>query len=201
MEICTRLYLIRHGQVVNSGQGVFNGQADVELSSRGVEQMEIVAERLKDIAVGGVYCSDLSRAQKGAEIIASRYGLTPVVYAAFRELNIGLWEGLTFEQVQQMFPGAIEERGKNLVHYRVPQGESLGDLSRRVLSAIKSVITRHHGKNVVLVAHGGVNRVIIANAIKLDLKNFYSLEQDYGCLNIIDYYSDTVVLKLMNESV
>ena len=100
-----------------------------------------------------------------------------------------------------MFPDAIEERGKNLVHYRVPQGESLGDLSWRVLSAIKSVITRHHGENVVLVAHGGVNRVIIVNAIKLDLKNFYNLEQDYGCLNIIDYYADTAVLKLMNESV
>jgi alpha-ribazole phosphatase/probable phosphoglycerate mutase len=112
-----------------------------------------------------------------------------------------LWEGLTFEQVQQMFPAAIEERGKDLVQYRIPQGESLGDLSQRVLAAIVSVVKRHHGTNILLVAHGGVNRVIIADAIKLDLRSFYSLEQDYGCLNIIDYYSDMAVLKLMNETV
>lgn len=201
MDICTRLYLIRHGQLVNSDQGIFTGQRDVELSSRGIEQMELVAKRLKDAAMEGIYCSDLSRAQKGAEIIAFYHGIAPVSSAAFRELSIGLWEGLTFEQVQQRFPGAIEERGRDLVQYRVPQGESLGDLSRRVLCAIKSVIKRHQGGNVVLVTHGGVNRVIIADAIKLDLKNFYSLEQDYGCLNIIDYYADAAVLKLMNESV
>jgi alpha-ribazole phosphatase/probable phosphoglycerate mutase len=192
------LYLIRHGQVVTSGQDIFYGQSAVEMSPRGSEQMENVAEHLKDVSVDGIYCSDLSRARKGAEAIASRHSFTPVSCAAFRELNIGLWEGLTFEQVQQRFPGAIEERGRSLVQYRIPQGESLGDLSRRVLPAINAIVKRHHGKNIVLVAHGGVNRVIMADAIKLDLKNFYSLEQDYGCVNIIDYYPGTTMLKLMN---
>jgi len=48
------------------------------------------------------------------------------------------------------------------------------------------------------VAHGMVNRVILADAMNLELKNVYSIEQDFGCLNIIDYFSDFTVVKLMN---
>lgn len=110
-----------------------------------------------------------------------------------------MWEGLNIGQVEERFPGALDERRRNIVEYRVPEGESIGDLAARVIPAVKEILDAHHGKNIVLVAHGGVNRVILADAMNLDLNNFYSVEQDFGCFNVIDYFPGFAVVKLMNE--
>ena len=50
----------------------------------------------------------------------------------------------------------------------------------------------------VIVAHGGVNRVILCNALGLDLPKMFNLHQDYGCLNITDYFSDSTLVRLIN---
>ena len=198
MDVCTRLYLVRHGQVVNFSEGVYNGQKDVDMTETGLRQMEAVAARLRKENLTGVYCSDLIRTKKGAEIIAAEHGLRPEAHFTLRELNIGLWEGLTPEETEAQFPGALDKRRKRLDDYRIPGGESIRDLSKRVISTLKGILDANYGGNIVLVAHGGVNRVILADTMNLSLKYFYSLEQDYGCLNIIDYFSDCAVIKLMN---
>jgi len=64
---------------------------------------------------------------------------------------------------------------------------------------LNELLGANRGKNIVLVAHGAVNRVFLANAMELDLNNIYSIEQDYGCLNIIDYFPEYAVIKLINE--
>ena len=198
MDLCTRLYLVRHGQVVNFSEGTYNGQKDVNITEIGVRQMEAVAKRLRNENLAGVYCSDLSRAKRGAEIIAEEHGLRPEAFPTLRELNIGCWEGLTPEEIEAQFPGALDKRRRRLIYYRIPGGESIRDLAKRVIPTLEGILHANYGKNIVLVAHGGVNRVILADAMNLPLKCFYSLEQDYGCLNIIDYFSDCAVIKLMN---
>ncbi|MDO8785123.1 MAG: histidine phosphatase family protein [Syntrophales bacterium] len=197
-DVCTRLYLLRHGQVVNFSEGKYNGHRDVDITDIGVRQMEAMAKRLRNEHLAGVYCSDLLRAKRGAEIIAAEHGLRPQAYSTLRELNIGRWEGLTPAETEEQFPGALDKRRKGLVDYRIPGGESLRDLSKRVLPALRGILDVNRGGNVVLVAHGGVNRVILADAMNLALKYFYSIEQNYGCLNIIDYFTDCAVVKLMN---
>ncbi len=64
----TRLYLTRHGEVVN--HGVYNGQTDVDITPKGVQQMERLRGMLSDKKLDGVYSSDLTRTRRGAEIIA-----------------------------------------------------------------------------------------------------------------------------------
>jgi len=198
MDVCTRLYLVRHGQVVNFSEGVYNGQKDVDMTETGLRQMEAVAARLRKENLTGVYCSDLIRAKRGAEIIAAEHDLRPETYSTLRELNIGLWEGLTPEEIDAQFPGALNKRRKRLDDYRIPGGESIRDLDKRVIPTLKGILHANYGKSIVVVAHGGVNRVILADAMNLALRYFYSLEQDYGCLNIIEYFSDCAVIKLMN---
>lgn len=198
MDIHTRLYLIRHGQVANFAEGTYNGHNDVDISELGVRQMEAVAARLKDEKLAGIYCSDLIRTKRGAEIIAAEHGLTSKSHHTLRELNIGLWEGLTLEEIEKRFPGTLDEWRKKMIDHRIPEGESVRDLAGRVIPALKEILGANHGENIVLVAHGGVNRVILADAMNLDLINFYSIEQNYGCLNIIDYFPELAVVKLMN---
>ena len=72
-------------------------------------------------------------------------------------------------------------------------------MSARVLPALEGIIKGNFGASICVVAHGGVNRVVLSDAMGLGLENFFSIEQDYGCLNIIDYHPDGIkVVKLLN---
>ncbi|MBN2569240.1 MAG: histidine phosphatase family protein [Deltaproteobacteria bacterium] len=187
--------------MINSLIGAYNGHNDVELSDLGVRQMEGVGERLRHEPVNVVYCSDLIRSRKGAEIIGRDHNLVPIVDINFREMNFGLWEGLTFTEISEQFPDELKLWNKASINYAPPEGENVSDLRERVVPALRQIVTRHHGQAITLVAHGGVNRVILADAMNLSLKDIYSMEQDYGCINIIDYFQDLAVVKLMNGGI
>ena len=198
MNTYTRLYLVRHGQVENFSEGTYNGHKDVDITELGIRQMEAVADRLKDENLAGVYSSDLIRTKRGADIIAAEHDLIPESYSTLRELNVKLWEGLTANEIEEKFPGVFDEWRKNIADYRIPGGESIRDMSDRVIPALKEILNANRGKNVVVVAHGAINRALLADAMGLDLNNIYSIEQDYGCLNIIDYFPEYTVIKLIN---
>jgi broad specificity phosphatase PhoE len=64
---------------------------------------------------------------------------------------------------------------------------------------LSRILAERAGSTILLLAHGGVNRVILFDALKLDLSNLTRLDQSYGCINIIDYYDDSgPVVKLVN---
>jgi alpha-ribazole phosphatase len=103
----TRLYLTRHGEVVN--HGVYNGQTDVEITPKAVQQMERLRDRLAEKDLRAAYSSDLIRTRKGAEIIAHPHGLTPQAFPEFREVNFGRWQGLSYAQVMERYPADIPQ--------------------------------------------------------------------------------------------
>ena len=196
----TRIYLIRHGQVAGFDQPRYNGQADVALTELGIEQYHRLTERLTDAAITACYSSDLSRCTIGAEIICQKFGLQPVVRSELRELNIGAWEGLPWQEIKATWPDGWKARLADLVNYRVPGGENLLDVEARVMPVINEIVERHKEEQVLVVAHGGVNRIVLLNAIGAPLAGMFTIEQNYGCLNIIDYYTDErATVKLLNE--
>lgn len=199
MTTTTRLYLIRHGQVANHHEFRYNGHSDVDITETGLRQMERLAEFLAGEPIKAVYSSDLKRAVKGALIIGNALGLGPQKLAAFRELNLGRWDGLTRDEATERFPEDADFSFKDLANSRVKGGESLKDLRKRVLPALDGLIERHGGEALCLVLHGGVNRVILCDAMGLPLERFFAIEQDYGCLNAIDHFPDGVrVVKMLN---
>jgi len=195
----TRLYLIRHGQVVNHHELRYNGHFDVDITEKGVAQMEALSGFLGKVPIKAMYSSDLQRAVKGAEIIGAGLDLKPVKVHALKELHLGRWEGLTRKEAVERFPEEAHFTFRNLATSKVKDGESLRELTERVIPAIDGIIKRHRGEAVCIVAHGGVNRVVLCDAMGLPIENFFRIEQDYGCLNIIDYFDDGIkVVKLLN---
>jgi alpha-ribazole phosphatase len=195
----TRIYLIRHGQVEGFDQPRYNGQADVALTDVGVEQYHQLKDRLADARISACYASDLGRCVAGAGIICQKFGIDPVFRRELRELNIGIWEGLTWTEIKERWPEEWQARLNDLVNYRVPQGENILDVEGRVMPVIREIIERHEGQEVLVVGHGGVNRVVLLNAIGAPLAAMFNIEQTYGCLNIIDYYADgRATVKLLN---
>jgi alpha-ribazole phosphatase/probable phosphoglycerate mutase len=195
----TRLYLIRHGQVVNHHELRYTGHTDVDITNLGVQQMENLADALSGTEITAVYSSDLTRAVKGAEIIAERLNLKAKKVHAFRELYLGRWEGLTREEGVARFPDEADFRYRDLATTRIKGGENLQDLRNRVIPVLNTTLKEHHGEHICMVVHGGVNRVILCDAMGLPLENFFRIEQDYGCMNVIEYFEDGIkVIKLLN---
>ncbi len=199
MVVRTRIYLVRHGQVEGHQEKRYNGQTDVALTALGQEQFAALTERLREKTVGAVYCSDLSRCVIGARMLAQPHGLQPTLCPALRELNMGDWEGTTWQDLKRLYPEQWQARLDDVVHYRAPGGENLLDVLARVRPQMQQIVEGHRGEEVIVVAHGGVNRLILLDAIGAPPERLFSVEQNYGCLNIIDYFADgNSVVKLVN---
>jgi alpha-ribazole phosphatase len=195
----TRLYLIRHGEVEGAGTSRYNGHADVSLTALGKAQYARMQERLAETNITACYTSDLKRCRWGADLLSAGLGIEPVRKPNLRELDIGIWEGMTWTELMGKYPEEWRARLADIVNYRVPGGENLIDLQGRIMPVINGIVERHRGEEVLVVAHGGVNRVVLLNAVGAPLSALFNIEQTYCCLNIIDYYADgKTVIKLLN---
>ena len=190
---------MRHGEVTNGREKRYNGHIDIDITQKGIDQMHRLAGLLSGKNISVVYCSDLIRSLKGADIIAQGLGLTYAALRELRERSVGAWEGLTAEEIKQRYPGEYETWRADLLNYRPPSGECLLDVKDRVLPVYKDKVASHAGQEIAMLLHGGVNRIILADALNLDLLNLFRIDQSFGALNIIDYFDDGMaVVKLMN---
>jgi alpha-ribazole phosphatase/probable phosphoglycerate mutase len=197
----TRLYLIRHGQVADGHTHLYHGHNDIHLSPKGVEQLENLARQLESAPLAAIYASDLTRSLEGAQVLCRGRDLEPVIIPEFREINFGMWEGLSFEEIAARFPEELQARFQDLAQFRIPGGESLMDVRERALPRLRELIKQHPGQPLAVVAHAGVNRVILSEALGVPFNNLFRLDQSYGCLNIIDYFPDLAVVRLINGGV
>lgn len=177
------VYLIRHGEITQSSPRRFVGQSDLLLTDRGREQMRQVAGYLVGRGVRRILCSPLSRCVESAGILGSALGLRPEVVPDLREIGLGVWEGLTVDEVRERFPGAYEARGRDLSGFRPAGGESFADLQRRAWAAFEAI--SGFDSTQAIVAHGGVNRVLLCRALGMPLDNLFRLGQDYACVNTL----------------
>ena len=199
--IPTRLYLVRHGQVADGHTDRYHGNNDIGLSANGVRQFEELAAQLESVPLAGVYASDLTRALTGAQIICRGREVKPQIITEFREVHFGVWEGLSFTEIAERYPEELKARFKDLIGFRIPGGESLTDVKHRALPRLTSLIEQHHQEAFIIVAHAGINRVILSDALGLSLEFLFRLDQNYGCLNVIDYFPDMAVVRLVNGGV
>jgi len=190
MKQKTRVYLVRHGQVVGHETPSYNGHADVALTEYGIVQYQELRDRLQDAGITACYSSDLSRCATGADIICASLDIRPHLDARLRELNIGIWEGMTWSEIIEKYPLEWNARLEDIVNYRVPEGESLLDLADRAVPALQEIVAAHKGENILVVGHGGMNRTLLLDAIGAPLHCLFNIEQRYGCLNIIDFFDD-----------
>ncbi|MBW1722601.1 MAG: histidine phosphatase family protein [Deltaproteobacteria bacterium] len=195
----SRLYLVRHGQVEGYDRNPVYGHTDVGITQVGKLQMESLSERLRLADIGVIYSSDLKRSVIGAQIIARYHDVPHHIVPELREMYFGTWEGMTLEEIHERFTHELRKRKKNIVDFKPPGGgESFSELSGRVSPCFREILEKHQGENILLVGHGGVNRIILCEAMGLDFSRLFSLRQDYGCLNVIDFFPDTTVVRLMN---
>ena len=200
MKDYTRIYLVRHGHLINSDKGVFNGHSDIGLSLKGVAQTITVSQWFKDKPIRAIYSSDLRRSQEGAKTIASSLGLEVISTEAFRERNFGRFEGLTPDEIQRDY-GPIWERWiADPIDTTPPDGESFFEMEKRIMEGLEAMLDKHRNEEIMIYSHGGVNRIILCHALNLNIENWFRLQQDFCGISIVDFYNSTALVRLMNWS-
>jgi alpha-ribazole phosphatase len=194
----TRVYLIRHGAVGEEWNDRVYGQMDVPLSEKGRSQADALSERMADMSLDAVYASDLSRAVETAARVARAHDLSVETVSALREASFGHWQGVEWSDILDRFADEVRARQSDVAGAKMEDGESLVELQSRVMPAVGEIVKRHRGESVAIATHGGVTRVVIADALGLDLAACIRIEQSHCCLNKLDYYPDGVVVRLMN---
>jgi broad specificity phosphatase PhoE len=190
---------MRHGEVANGGEKRYNGHIDVDITDKGVDQMHRLAGMLHGKPIAAVYSSDLIRSVKGGRIISGRLGIVHNSLRTLRERSVGKWEGLTAEEIREQYPEEFVAWRADLLNYRPPGGECLLDVRDRIIPEYRRIVSSHPGQEIALLLHGGVNRVIIADALGMDLQNLFRIDQAFGALNIIDHFDDGMaVVRLVN---
>jgi alpha-ribazole phosphatase len=194
-----RLYLIRHGEVQGASDSKLIGRTDTPLSARGREQSRELAEALACEQLAAIYSSDLERARNTAGIIAERSGLKVKENSAWREIDMGQWEGLTMARIYDETTELVTQLFEDPLSFHYPGGESFAAFMTRVQDALRALLSANEKWPIALVTHGGVCRVIIGAALGMPPCNWLRLAQDYGCLNVIDWYDENPMLRLLNR--
>jgi broad specificity phosphatase PhoE len=157
------LLLARHGETDDNARLIFQGQGGGSLNARGRAQAERLAARLvKSIDV--IVSSDLTRAKETAELVAHANGVELVFDQDVREVHVGAWTGLAYEEVERRFP---EEWAAWRAGLDVPRGggETYAGLATRVAGALQRIARDHVGKRVLVVSHGAALRSAVCLAL------------------------------------
>jgi len=157
------IYLIRHGESIWNAQGRVQGWSDPRLSRAGLAQGEAVARRLAALPLARLYTSPLRRAAQTARVIAEASETSARPVAEFREIGLGVWEGMPVWSLRRRYPTLYETWLRTPSKAQIPQGEGIARFRRRVAAAFRMVLEETPaGATAVIVTHGGVIRVIVA---------------------------------------
>lgn len=110
-------------------------------------------------------------------------------YAELREINFGEWEGHTYNEIIEQWPGEIEAFYESDGTMRARGGESFAEVEERAMTKIRDILANHgDGDTVLVVSHGATIRCLIFGLLGLKLTRVWCFQQFNTAFNIIDYY-------------
>jgi probable phosphoglycerate mutase len=151
----TYVLLVRHGQSKGNAERRFGGHTATPLSARGRNQAIATARTLKSESLTAIYSSDLARAMETAKPLANMTGLPVQGTSAFRERDVGVMEGLTFEDAAQQHPEQYAALLRRDFDHVLSGGESYRQLLDRARQKLDEIIEEHRGGKIAVFSHTG----------------------------------------------
>ena len=178
------LLLIRHTETDMAGR--FCGHSDPELNQRGRQQLAGVVDRLSEYAIRRIYASDLRRARQTAEAIATHFGIGFEVRPGLREIHFGMWEGLSWSEIEARDPVLAKSWAEQYRTLTAPGGESMQQFERRVCAESAFLFAAATECPIAVVAHAGFMRVLLTNFYGVPEEEAWKLANEYGSVVALD---------------
>jgi probable phosphoglycerate mutase len=162
------------------------------LTAKGQKQAELTGQALSNLAIDAAYCSPLVRANQTANLVLADRAIPLSIYENLKEINLPLWEGLTFAEVRSQYP----EQYNNWHHapdqlvMMMAGGEKFYpvlDLFAQAQKVWSEILPNHEGQTILLVAHSGINRALIASALGIDPARYHYLHQSNCGISILNF--------------
>jgi alpha-ribazole phosphatase/probable phosphoglycerate mutase len=177
----TIIDVIRHGEPV--GGVLIRGQRNDPLSDTGWQQMRGAVEGCAGWQ--RIITSPLLRCAEFARELAGRLAIPVSEEAAVAEIGFGQWEGANPADLLTQQPQAYHAFWENPADFSPPGGEPLAQFEARVVAALRTVIEKHCGEHLLIVAHGGVIRMMIAHVLGMPPRNLFRMDVPYAGISRI----------------
>lgn len=176
---------VRHGLTCWNHIRRYQGHTDISLSEDGIKQAYALKKRFSNNHVEAIYSSDLLRAVKTAEIINEAHKLPLLTYPELREINFGIWEGLTFPEIAERYPELVQKWLTTPHLVEIPEGESFSLVQERGMKAMRQIITRQPEGEIIVVAHGVIIATILGGLLEIPLNKLQEYKHDNTAVSIV----------------
>jgi broad specificity phosphatase PhoE len=193
----TVFHLLRHGEHGLLGRVLAGRMPGVGMTERGRAEIAAVAERLAGETIAAIYASPLQRTRESAEIVGARLGLGIEFRDDVIELDFGEWTGATFDSIRADPRWQAWRTQRSLA--RIPGGESMREVQRRVVEALMDIGERHRHATVAVVSHGDVIRSALLFALGMPLDYYNRIEVGQGSISTIRIDADGIRVLAINE--
>lgn len=200
----TNLFFLRHGETPLTPQRRFSGtgSGDPGLSDIGRGQAEQAAHStaLRSAGLTRVVTSPLRRCRETAEVIADALKLPLEVDDDLREMNFGVWEGLTFAEVEQQYPGDLAAWKQSADVAPTGSSETFANLLQRMTRVAESLTSTYPDTSVLAVTHVTPVKALVAHALSAPPSCFFTMELSPAALTRITYTGAEAVLRSFNDT-
>lgn len=193
--MATKLIFVRHGQTAWNSKMIYCGSTDICLNRKGRAQVEKLKKVFSRQEVDKIYCSNKKRALETAKIIFGKEKI--IKLTDLREMHFGVFEGLTYKQIQKKYPGAYKKWLKDPFRATIPKGESIRDFKKRILRAVGKIMFANKGKTVAIVCHGGAISIFLTHIRKS--KDFWKQIPSSASVSIVECQNNKLQIKLFND--
>ncbi len=181
-----RIYIARHGETTWNAEGRAQGRSNPDLSPKGYAQSLSLLEHLKDQMISAIYTSTLRRAVLTAGPIAKHLGIDIRIRSELDEIALGIMEGIQFTDVRGEMKIEWDRFREDRLGYHIPGAENYTDVAERVRPFKERILRDHGGEEILIVAHRGVNRMLIGLLLDYSLQECLRIEQTNDCLYVIE---------------
>ncbi len=190
------LFLLRHGETAWNEERRVMGRQEIPLNRRGILQAKRVARILPSLKIDAIYTSPLKRALETSHILAEGNGVPIKVDRNLTEFAFGRWEGYRLEDL--MRDKAYHRFLKTPLTAAVPGGETIRNVQKRGLTAMRRAAREFPKGRILFVSHGDVLRAMICHHLRLPLEEFRRLRIDNGSLTALEVDGLWAEIKFIN---
>lgn len=181
MDNMTHIHLLRHGETMGGTR--FHGSSDVLLSEHGWSQMQAAVEN--EGIWNRIISSPLSRCADFSQVLKQHLAIPLQFDKRIKEIHFGAWEGKTAEEILADDNDALTRFWQDPTQYTPVGGESLADFESRILSFWQEIVKTYQGENILLVAHGGVIRLLLCHILQRPLQRMLEVEVAHAAIHRI----------------
>ena len=159
-----------------------------------------MAERLDRWPISAVYSSPLKRAVRTADIVAKPHSIAVQTIEELGEMRIGAWEGMFAGDIAAKYPELWKTWRTNPGDFRMPGGESLGEVCERAIRAFGVIMDESEGKMVLAVTHDVVVKLLVAHCLGVSLNIYRRLEVGNASITVMERDGVKLRLRVLNDT-